>query len=130
MSGAAWASAGAAPAGETTLRRRVLGACFIATTFEGYDLQSMGLAAPLLAKVMQLDKAQLGLALTATMLGLMIGATLGGWLGDRLGRHRVLAVGCALFGLGTLATAVAWGLGSLVLFRAPPAWELARRCPM
>lgn len=93
---------------------RVLAACFIVTVFEGYDLQSIGVAAPLLAKAMALGKAQIGYALTGTMLGLMLGASLGGWAGDRIGRAPVLALGCVLFGAGSLATALTWDLGSLI----------------
>ncbi len=93
---------------------RVLAACFIVTVFEGYDLQSIGVAAPLLAKAMALGKAQIGYALTGTMLGLMAGATIGGWAGDRFGRAPVLALGCVLFGAGTLLTALTWDLSSLI----------------
>mgnify|MGYP002399951334 CR=1 FL=1 len=96
----------------------MLALCFIVTVFEGYDLQSMGVAAPLLGKAMGLDKAQMSAALTAAMLGLMGGAASGGWLGDHLSRTMVLAIACGLFGLGTLATAFAWDLPSLVAFRA------------
>lgn len=75
----------------------MLALCFIVTVFEGYDLQSMGVAAPLLGKAMGLDKAQMSAALTAAMLGLMGGAASGGWLGDRLSRTMVLAIaaGCS-----------------------------------
>lgn len=96
---------------------RMLAACFIVTVFEGYDLQSIGVAAPLLAKTLALGKAEIGYSLTATMAGLMVGAVSGGWLGDRHARASVLALGCLLFGLGSLATAVAWDLTSLVLCR-------------
>lgn len=97
--------------------RTVLMLCFIVTLFEGYDLQSMGVAAPLLAQDMGLDKSQLSATLTSAMLGLMGGAALGGWIGDRMGRPILLAIACILFGVGTLATAISWDLASLVIFR-------------
>lgn len=95
----------------------ILALCFVITLLEGYDLQSIGVAAPLLTKAMALGKAEFGYALTAAMIGLMAGATGGGWLGDRIGRSPILAAGCLMFGLGTLTTALAWNLSSLAIFR-------------
>src|SRR5205814_7003446 len=63
----------------------VLSLCFAAALFEGADAVSLGLAAPTLGLVLQIRPTQLGLALSLTTLGLLVGATAGGRLSDRIG---------------------------------------------
>ncbi len=80
--------------------------CFAVAILEGFDIQAMGVAAPKLGPELRLDKAVLGQALSASNIGLVIGAALGGWLADRLGRKPVLIASVLTFGLFTLATMV------------------------
>lgn len=79
--------------------------CFLIAAVEGYDIQAFGVAAPRLAPELGLDSSQLGWAASAAMAGLVIGAFLGGWLADRVGRKPVLIGSVALFGVFSLATA-------------------------
>ncbi len=81
--------------------------CFAVAILEGFDIQAMGVAAPKLGPELKLDKAILGQALSASNIGLVIGAALGGWLADKLGRKPVLIGSVLTFGLFTLATMVA-----------------------
>ncbi|HTI67179.1 MAG TPA: 3-(3-hydroxy-phenyl)propionate transporter MhpT [Caulobacteraceae bacterium] len=91
--------------------------CVAAALLEGYDIQSAGLAGFGLKAQFGLTPAQLGLVFSASTLGLLPGAALGGRLADRFGRKRVLIVSVVLFGLFSLMTAVSWSYESLLLAR-------------
>jgi MFS family permease len=80
--------------------------CFLVATIEGYDIQAFGVASPKLVHELGLGPGQQGWAGAAAMIGLMIGAIVGGRLADRIGRKPVLLASVALFGLFTLATAM------------------------
>ena len=78
--------------------------CFGVMVIEGFDIQAMGVAAPALGPELNLSREVLGQALSASNIGLVIGAILGGWFADLFGRKPVLIVSVAVFGLFTLMT--------------------------
>jgi len=96
-----------------------VGICFLVALFEGLDIQSMGVAAPRVASAFHLDPGQMGLVMSASTVGLMIGAASGGWLSDRVGRKAVIAGSMAALGVFSLATAFApnfqWLIAARVL---------------
>jgi len=94
-----------------------LALCFLAALAEGFDVQSMGVAAPTLAPALGLTRDQLGPAFSASVVGLFLGALSCGWLADRVGRKWVLTLSLGVFGLFTLATAYAWDFESLLAIR-------------
>jgi AAHS family 3-hydroxyphenylpropionic acid transporter len=94
-----------------------LGLCFVVALLEGLDLQSIGVAAPRMAREFGLSVSQMGLAFSAGTFGLLPGAMLGGRLADRIGRKRVLIMATTLFGIFSIATAQAWDFWSLVAIR-------------
>ena len=91
--------------------------CCLAATVEGYDIQSMGVAAPGLAPALHLTRDQLGPAFSASTVGLFIGAIAIGRLADRIGRKWALVGSLATFGAFSLATPYANGLASLLAIR-------------
>src|SRR5215469_7657175 len=91
--------------------------CCLAAIVEGYDIQSMGVAAPGLAPALHLTRDQLGPAFSASTVGLFIGAIAIGRLADRIGRKWALVGSLATFGLFSLATPYADGLTSLLGIR-------------
>jgi AAHS family 3-hydroxyphenylpropionic acid transporter len=95
----------------------VIALCAAVALLEGYDIQAMGVAAPGMMPALRLDHHQAGWALSASMIGLIIGAAIGGRLADRIGRRSVLTASVAAFGLFSLATAAANGFVSLVAAR-------------
>lgn len=95
---------------------------------EGLDLQAAGIAAGGIAQAFALDKMQMGWIFSAGILGLLPGALVGGMLADRYGRKRILISSVALFGLFSLATAIAWDFPSLVFARLITGVGLGRRC--
>lgn len=91
--------------------------CFAVALLEGYDIQAIGVAAPKLIPALGLTPGQAGIAFGGGMAGLVLGALLGGWLADRMGRKLLLAAAVALFGLATLGTMMAPDFAALLAAR-------------
>lgn len=106
-----------------------LGLCFIVALLEGLDLQSIGVAAPRMAREFGLSVGQMGLAFSAGTFGLLPGAMLGGRLADRIGRKRVLILATALFGVFSIATAHVWDFNSLLMIRVATGIGLGAAMP-
>ncbi len=106
-----------------------LGLCFIVALLEGLDLQSIGVAAPRMAREFGLSVGQMGLAFSAGTFGLLPGAMLGGRLADRIGRKRVLILATALFGIFSIATAHVWDFNSLLVIRVATGLGLGAAMP-
>lgn len=94
-----------------------LALCFAIALLEGLDLQSVGVAAPRMAREFNLSVSQMGLAFSAGTFGLLPGAMFGGRLADRIGRKRVLVISACLFGLLSIATALVSDFQTLVIVR-------------
>ncbi len=94
-----------------------VGLCFMVALMEGLDLQAAGIAALGMAQAFALDKMQMGWIFSAGILGLLPGALVGGMLADRYGRKRILLGSVLLFGLFSIATALAWNYPTLLLAR-------------
>jgi MFS transporter, AAHS family, 3-hydroxyphenylpropionic acid transporter len=75
--------------------------CFAVAALEGYDLQTLGVAAPALVQELHLTTPLIGLASSAMMAAMGFGAAFGGWLSDRVGRRGVLTWSILLFGLAS-----------------------------
>jgi AAHS family 3-hydroxyphenylpropionic acid transporter len=101
----------------TTGAAVTVGLCFAVAVLEGVDIQAMGVAAPKLGAELALAPGSLGQALSAANIGLVLGATLGGWLADKIGRKPVLIAAVLAFGAFTLATMFASGYESLFAIR-------------
>lgn len=88
--------------------------CFLAALLEGADIVSMGLAAPSVARQFGFQPEQVSYILTATIIGLMVGAAVGGRAGDRFGRKRVLLFAFLMLALFSLATSQAADLPQFI----------------
>jgi MFS transporter, AAHS family, 4-hydroxybenzoate transporter len=84
---------------------------------DGFDIQAVGFVAPALVGALHVDRAALGPALAASLVGMAIGAAGIGALGDRWGRRRTLVLSTALFGLATLLSATATSVTTLAMWR-------------
>jgi AAHS family 3-hydroxyphenylpropionic acid transporter len=91
--------------------------CFLVAVVEGFDIQALGVAAPKLAPEFSLSKGWLSVIFAASNVGLVLGATVGGWFADRVGRKPVFMVAVLIFGLFTLLTTMATGAISLCALR-------------
>jgi AAHS family 4-hydroxybenzoate transporter-like MFS transporter len=83
---------------------RILGLCLLLAVLDGYDLASMGLAVPLMARDWGIAPGEFGAPLAAVWIGVAAGSMLLGWLGDRIGRKPVVVA--SAFAVGVLSLAV------------------------
>ncbi len=91
--------------------------CFAIVCLDGYDIQAFGVAAPRMMTALHIGSAAQGWVASAAMLGLVVGAFVGGYLSERIGRRRVLAVSVALFGIFSIVTAFTDRVDILFLVR-------------
>lgn len=84
---------------------------------DGFDIQAVGFTGPALIGDLRVERAALGPALAASLVGMAIGAAVVGALGDRWGRRRALIASTALFGVATLLAATATSVPTLAVWR-------------
>jgi MFS transporter, AAHS family, 3-hydroxyphenylpropionic acid transporter len=94
-----------------------LALCAAAALLEGFDNQSMGVAAPRVIAEFGLSTAAATAIFSAATLGLAVGALIGGRIADHLGRKRTLIASLLLFGVCSALTAMAGGVQTLFLAR-------------
>jgi len=90
---------------------------FLAMVADGYDISALASAAPALVHDWHVPAKAFGPAFSASLFGVLFGAPLLGWLGDRAGRRRAIIGGCLIYGLGTLATVWTHTLGEIIVLR-------------
>ena len=88
-----------------------------ATFFDAYDSLTIAYVLPVLVGLWHIEQSQIGLLISAGNAGQLIGALCFGWIADRIGRLRALALSIALFALGSLACAFATDYASLFTLR-------------
>jgi AAHS family 3-hydroxyphenylpropionic acid transporter len=92
--------------------------CFLVALLEGYDIQSFGVVAKRLIAAFSLNSPdQQSLVASGAMIGLIVGAVVGGMLADRVGRKPILIASTAIFGLFSVLTAAAFDYHSLLAVR-------------
>ncbi len=84
----------------------------------GITTTALGVVGRSVADDLGLGAAALGWAVNAYLLVAASFALVGGRLGDRFGRRRIFGLGCAVFAVGSVAAALAPGIGALVAARA------------
>ncbi|MDB5604683.1 MAG: hypothetical protein JWP25_1583 [Bradyrhizobium sp.] len=90
---------------------------FLVMLSDGYDLQSIGFAAPGIVKTLNMDRTMMGPVLSASLVGMLFGAPLFGWIGDRFGRRLAILAGVFIYGTVTLVAAAANSLPELLVLR-------------
>ncbi|BAK65339.1 putative aromatic acid transporter [Sphingobium sp. SYK-6] len=84
---------------------------------EGFDLQAANFAAPSILEHFGVTRTEIGPLLSASLVGVLIGAVLIGPLGDRIGRRTILITCCFTYGLISLAAAFATSITQLMALR-------------
>lgn len=96
---------------------RVLALAVLALVIDGYDVQIMPFAAPSLLKAWHLSRAAFAPVFSASLFGILFGAPIFGWIGDRAGRKACILIGSVLYGLLSLALLLAHDLRTVILLR-------------
>jgi AAHS family 3-hydroxyphenylpropionic acid transporter len=103
--------------------------CFVLMLAEGYDVQAIGVAAPKLMPALHIATAQSGEIFGIGQWGVVLGALAGGYCADRWSRRNTLAAAAAIFGMMTLATAIAGGFAALLVVRLAAGLGLGAAIP-
>lgn len=92
--------------------------CSIVTlALDGFDIQMIGFAAPLLTSEFGVEREALASVLAASLIGMAVGALVMGPIGDRVGRRKALLFSTLLFGASTLLASTATSLPLLAYWR-------------
>jgi MFS transporter, AAHS family, 4-hydroxybenzoate transporter len=91
--------------------------CSLASMLDGFDIQALGLAIPGMAQDFGVHPTAMTMAVTASLIGMALGAIALGPLGDRLGRKPMIVAFLALIGVTTLAAAWAQAPETLAFIR-------------
>src|SRR5436853_1448898 len=75
---------------------------FFVVLIDGYDIGAIAFAAPQLVKAWGVQPHALGPVFSASLVGILFGSALFGWIGDRYGRKAALVLANLLFGVFTL----------------------------
>jgi putative MFS transporter len=89
----------------------------VGTLFDSFDSQSMGVALTVIFAALAINPFNAGLLVGAAGFGQCLGAPLFGSLAERIGRQRAFVLALSLFGLLSLASALAWNFESLLVLR-------------
>jgi len=89
----------------------------ISLIVEGFDLQAANFAAPSIVEDFGIDRAEIGPLLSASLIGVLVGALTIGPLGDRFGRRTILISCCLAYGALSLIAALAVNLPQLIALR-------------
>ena len=85
--------------------------------FELGDLNNFGLAAPELRLQWKLSIATIGIITSAAFIGMFVGALVGGWFSDKLGRKKALLLTTIWYSAFSLMNALAWNAAGLIVSR-------------
>jgi AAHS family 4-hydroxybenzoate transporter-like MFS transporter len=99
------------------LQLRVVLLCALVQAFDGFDLGTIGMAAPSLSKAWGVPPPQFTTAFVMSSVGILFGALLSGPLGDRFGRKPLLILSVGFIGLFSVASAFAWSVPSITAMR-------------
>jgi len=90
---------------------------FLAMLSDGYEISAMALAAPELRSAWHVPDAAFTWALSASSFGILVGAPLFGWVGDRYGRKPAILLSTLVCALATFLVVLATSLDALVVLR-------------
>lgn len=90
---------------------------FLTMFADGFDLNSLGFAAPDLTRMWGIERSAMGPVLSANLAGIFVGAPALGWAGDRYGRRPIIIAGTLLFGVMTLLMSFSSTMEQMMVLR-------------
>jgi len=90
---------------------------FLVMFSDGYALAAAAYAAPSIVRQWHLNRAVMGPVFSASLVGMLFGAPILGYLGDRFGRKSAIILGCLLYGISSLAIVESRTLHQLIALR-------------
>src|SRR6478672_1191998 len=90
---------------------------FFIVLIDGYDIAAIAFAAPHLVRAWGVAPGSLGPVFSASLVGILFGSAIFGWVGDRYGRKAALIGSNLWFGLFTLGAAYATNLEQMFWLR-------------
>jgi AAHS family 4-hydroxybenzoate transporter-like MFS transporter len=91
--------------------------CVLIIMCDGFDTQAVAYVAPSIAAEWKLAPASFGPVFAAVLVGAMVGAFIFGYLGDKFGRNRILALCVVWFGVFNIASAYAPSITPFIVLR-------------
>src|SRR5258708_16797738 len=89
----------------------------VATFGDAFDARAIAWVLPVILPVWKVPPPEIGVMISAGFLGQLLGALLFGWIAERYGRMNAMVGSIALFGVMSLACALAWDYRSLLVLR-------------
>jgi MFS transporter, AAHS family, 4-hydroxybenzoate transporter len=91
---------------------------FFVALFDGYDIIAAAVALPHLKAAWNItDMRPVGWMLSSSLFGILFGAPIFGYIGDRFGRKKAIIGSCLLFGIFTLAAVATGSVMELMVLR-------------
>src|SRR5215467_2571049 len=90
---------------------------FFIVLIDGYDIAAIAFAAPHLVRAWGVAPSALGPVFSASLVGILFGSAIFGWVGDRYGRKAALIGSNLWFGIFTLAAAYSSNLDQMFWLR-------------
>src|ERR1043165_7563062 len=78
--------------------------CGLCLIMDGFDVQALGPVAPAIIQDWHVSQAQVGLAISAALVGILVGSLLFSMIADKIGRRPVLIFATLFFSAVTLMT--------------------------
>jgi len=103
--------------GLSSFQIKLIAWSFFIVLIDGYDIAAIAFAAPSLAREWALKPGALGPVFSASLIGILFGSALFGWVGDRYGRKAALVGSNLLFGVFTMAAAYSTNLDQMFWLR-------------
>jgi AAHS family 4-hydroxybenzoate transporter-like MFS transporter len=103
--------------GLSSFQIKLIGWSLLLVLIDGYDIAAVAFAAPHLVREWGIPPGGLGPVLSASLIGVLFGSAIFGWVGDRYGRKASLIAANLLFGVFTLWAAFATNLNEMFWLR-------------
>lgn len=91
--------------------------CFVIALLDGFDTQSIAFIGPAIADDFGLQATDMTWVITASTIGMCLGAMTLGTFGDRIGRKKTILLALIIFGVFSVAGAFAQTLEQIVILR-------------